>query len=155
MMLTEMMADTSTRVTEHTAQKVNWQLRHQSEANVLHCALRPEHIPHRLHDLDQEWDIERAIEANYAVVNMVGVALSAVNRKWLLLPAIAGGFMIMHTVSGWCPPVPIFRRLGFRTAREIEKERLALLAIRGDFDKVYEAQDAQGKARRAMEAAGI
>jgi hypothetical protein len=151
----EMVADTSTRVSEHTAENVNWQIRHLAEANILHCALRPEHLDSRLHELDREWDIERAIETNYAMVNLVGLTLGAFWPKWHLLPAVAVGFMLMHSVSGWCPPVPVFRRLGFRTAREIDQERCALMAIRGDFDKVVEARDEQTKARRAMEAVGI
>jgi hypothetical protein len=36
-------------------------------------------------------------------------------------------------VSGWYPLMPLFRRLGIRTAREIERERYALKALRGDF----------------------
>ena len=39
-----------------------------------------------------------------------------------------------HAVKGWCPPVPLFRRLGVRTCGEIERERYALKALRGDFD---------------------
>ncbi len=35
--------------------------------------------------------------------------------------------------QGWCPPVPILRRLGFRTSFEIEQERQALKLIRGDY----------------------
>jgi len=154
-MLMELVGDTATRASEHTSDKVNWHLRHQAEANVLHCAMRPEHIQQRLRDLDREWDVERMLETNYAMVNLVGLALGAKWPKWLMLPAVAGGFMLMHTVSGWCPPLPIMRRLGFRTAREIEQERHALMAIRGDFDKVCEAQDENAKARRAMEAVGI
>lgn len=48
-----------------------------------------------------------------------------VNRRW---------FLLQHAVQGWCPPLPVFRRLGVRTAREIHEEILALKAMRGDFD---------------------
>jgi hypothetical protein len=43
------------------------------------------------------------------------------------------GFLLQHAIQGWCPPVPILRRLGFRTADEINRERYALKALRGDF----------------------
>jgi len=33
------------------------------------------------------------------------------------------GFLLLHGIVGWCPPVPVLRRLGFRTQREIEAER--------------------------------
>ncbi|HET9942578.1 MAG TPA: hypothetical protein VFR05_04515, partial [Terriglobia bacterium] len=41
--------------------------------------------------------------------------------------------LLQHAVQGWCPPVPLFRRLGIRTQREIDEERYALKAMRGDF----------------------
>ena len=57
------------------------------------------------------------------------------NRKWSLLPGVIGGFLLQHAVEGWCPPVPLLRRLGFRTEAEIQRERYALKALRGDFDE--------------------
>jgi hypothetical protein len=39
-------------------------------------------------------------------------------------------------VQGWCPPVSLFRRLGFRTQREIDEERFALKALLGHFQQV-------------------
>lgn len=44
------------------------------------------------------------------------------------------GFLFQHAIQGWCPPLPILRRLGFRTAEEINQERYALKALRGDFE---------------------
>jgi hypothetical protein len=38
-----------------------------------------------------------------------------------------------HALQGWCPPLSAIRRLGVRSAAEIEEERTALRAIRGDF----------------------
>jgi hypothetical protein len=31
-----------------------------------------------------------------------------------ILPALVTAFLFQHAVQGWCPPVPILRRLGFR-----------------------------------------
>ncbi|MGH7194555.1 MAG: hypothetical protein ACREJM_13640, partial [Candidatus Saccharimonadales bacterium] len=56
-----------------------------------------------------------------------------VNRKFLALPVLVGGFLLQHALHGWCPPVPLFRRLGVRTAAEINQERFALKSLRGDF----------------------
>ncbi len=36
-------------------------------------------------------------------------------------------------VQEWCPPVPVFRRLGVRTCQEIDEEKYALKILRGDF----------------------
>ncbi len=91
----------------------------------------------RLEQLDHEWDIERVLEANAASVSLAGFVLGAtLSRKFLALPAVVSGFLLQHAIQGWCPPVPFFRRRGFRTAREIEEERIALKALREDFDGI-------------------
>jgi hypothetical protein len=48
--------------------------------------------------------------------------------------------------------VPILRRLGFRMASEIEQERYALKALRGDFAGVDDAVDKTAAAVRAVRA---
>jgi hypothetical protein len=35
-------------------------------------------------------------------------------------------FLMTHAAIGWCPPVALFRRLGYRTKSEIEAERSLL-----------------------------
>jgi len=32
-------------------------------------------------------------------------------------------------LQGWCPPVPVLRRMGIRTQSEIERERCALTSL--------------------------
>ena len=64
-----------------------------------------------------------------------------------LLPGVVGGFLLQHALSGWCPPVTLLRRLGFRTAGEIHREKYALKALRGDFAGV--ARGANGEASAA------
>ncbi len=66
-----------------------------------------------------------------------------------MVPAIVAGFLLQHAVQGWCPPVPIFRRMGIRTAREIDSERYALKIIRGDFESLPTRQVALGEAEIA------
>jgi len=87
--------------------------------------------------LDREWDIERTIETQASGLMLAGVTLGAtVNKKFLILPAIVAGFLLQHAIQGWCPPVPVLRRLGLRTQSEIDAERYALKALRGDFRNV-------------------
>ena len=62
------------------------------------------------------------------------------------------GFLLQHALQGWCPPVPVFRRLGVRTTAEIDRERYALKALRGDFGR-YDAISASADPRRQAEAA--
>lgn len=110
-------------------------------------------ISRRLRELDREWDIERTLEANAASVAMLGIALAAVKgKRWLILPGAVGAFLLQHAVQGWCPPLPVFRMLGVRTREEIDTERYALKALRGDFRKVRSGSRRE-RAARALEAA--
>lgn len=126
------MPSTRQRVPTHTSASVNEQIRRRTEKSVEFYGAHPGEISRRLKELDKEWDIERVIEANAAVLAFAGVTLGATrDRRWLTLPAFVSAFLFQHAVQGWCPPVPILRRLGFRTVYEIEEERRALLAVRG------------------------
>jgi hypothetical protein len=131
-----MIPSTVHRVHENTTDQVNKQIRRQTEQNIAHfAAAGREAIDHRLAELDYEWDTERTLEANAATATLVGLALGAtVNRKWFVFPGVVAGFLLMHAVQGWCPPLPVLRRMGIRTAAEIAYERYALKFLRGDFD---------------------
>ena len=61
---------------------------------------------------------------------------ATLTRKFLIVPGVVFGFLLQHAVQGWCPPLPVFRRLGERTRKEINRENYALKALRGDFDRV-------------------
>lgn len=136
------MTSTRDRVPRHTDETINRRIQRAIEISVCYYERHPDEVPARLRELDEEWDIERAIEANAAALGFLGVALGAArSRRWLLLPAMVTGFLFQHAVEGWCPPVPILRRLGFRTSYEIDQERQALKALRGDFDAVADAAD--------------
>jgi hypothetical protein len=131
----DMISPTTTRVAQHTAEDVNRRIREEIEGSVAcRAAGGREAIDRRLAELDQEWNIERALELNAAVFSLLGLTLGATrNRGWFLFPAVVAGFLAQHAVQGWCPPVPVLRRLGFRTPSEIDQERYALKALRGDF----------------------
>ena len=141
---------TTERVTENTPDAWNERIRRTTEANVRRYATADAgEIDARLEELDREWDIERTLEANAATASLVGLALGAfVDRRLFVLPAVVAGFLLQHAVQGWCPPVPFFRRRGVRTQSEIEEERYALKALRGDFERPI-----SGDPQRALEAA--
>jgi len=126
------------QVPEHTPDRVNATIRQQIRESVaIHATLGPRAIEVRLEELDREWDIERMLEANAATIALIGLCLGAtVDRRYLLLPAAVTGFLLQHALQGWCPPVPLLRSLGVRTAGEIDEERYALKALRGDFKGV-------------------
>jgi hypothetical protein len=138
-----MIPGTSERVPQQTHWTINEQIRRQTRANI-DCYRKASHaeISRRLEELEQEWDIERVLEANAASASLLSVGLGlTVDRRWFFMPAVIGGFLLQHAIQGWCPPVPLFRRLGYRTQREIDEERYALKAIRGDFDDLTDRQN--------------
>jgi hypothetical protein len=82
-----------------------------------------------MHQLDKEWDIERVLEVNASSLALTGLVLGlTVNKRWLALPGIILAFLVQHGLQGWCPPVPLLRRLGVRTRHETDREKYALKA---------------------------
>jgi hypothetical protein len=147
-----MLPSTVARVPRHTAEHVNAEIQSQMEERVARIAAAgSEAIGRRLKELDREWDIERTLEANAATLTGVGSALALfVDRRFALVPLAVGSFLLQHAIQGWCPPVPVFRRFGFRTQPEIERERYALKALRGDFQNVRGATAGQASHRPAQ-----
>jgi hypothetical protein len=124
------------------------------QARTLHDVSRfvgadPVFIDERIGQLQREWDIERTLEANAASVSLAGLALGLfVDRRFLLLPAAVAAFLLQHALQGWCPPLPVLRRLGLRTSAEIHDEIIALRILRGDFlDRVTYPEVALASAR--------
>src|SRR4051794_15854511 len=154
-----MFPSTVDRVPNQTCQAVNKSIRDETEHRIEHLRrLGPAAIERRLEELEAEWDIERTLEANAATVSLIGVTLGAiVDRRWFALPAVVGVFLLQHAVQGWCPPLPVFRRLGFRTASEIDYERYALKVLRGDFEEVSRERNRgpQKVADQALRAAEV
>jgi hypothetical protein len=75
-----------------------------------------------------------------------------VDRRFFVFPAVVAGFLLQHALQGWCPPLPAFHRLGVRTPREIDVERTALKAMRGDFAAVPKIGTEQPIAEQAAKA---
>jgi hypothetical protein len=46
-------------------------------------------------------------------------------ERFYELPAAIVTFMMRSARRGYCPPIPALRRLGFRTRKEVEAQRLA------------------------------
>lgn len=85
-------------------------------------------IVRRLAELEREWDLDRAVMANFAVLGGLNLAFGSRGRRGLLaLLGVQMGFLLLHSLAGWCPPSAVFRRLGFRSRQEIDAERHELL----------------------------
>jgi hypothetical protein len=147
------------RVRENTSAEVNARLDCETRERIESYAERgAAEITRRIEELDREWDMERLLETNASALAGIGVGLAAAtgSRKWLILPGVVLSFLFQHAVQGWCPPVPVFRRMGVRTRREIDREKYALKALRGDFEGLATPSGEGGVARapRALEASG-
>ena len=143
------------RVQRNTSEVINRQIAADIRASVRYHAIHPEEIDDRLAELEEEWDIERTLEANASSLAFIGIVLGAtVDKRWLALPAAVTAFLFQHATQGWCPPLPVLRRLGFRTAEEISQEKYALKALRGDFDGVSN-KEGSGKMQPALHAVGL
>ncbi|NNJ27360.1 DUF2892 domain-containing protein [Alienimonas chondri] len=149
-----MLPDTNTRVRQNTMDSVNARITREAGDRVARLALAgPAAIDRRLAELDAEWDTERTLEANASTLALAGIVLGAtVDKKWLFLPGAVAAFLLQHAVQGWCPPLEVLRRMGVRTAAEIDRERYALKALRGDFRGLPQAPTSPA-ARRAFAAA--
>ena len=150
------MDEQSDLVRENTHGDANRQLDQQRRADVARfVGATPADIRRRLQELDREWDVERALEANASTIMLLSLGLSALHsRRWLVLSGVVPAFLLQHALQGWCPPIEVFRRLGLRTRREIDAERMALKALRGDFDGLGATEgDTSALASRAIAAA--
>lgn len=124
---------TAKRVPQQTAESVNERIRRETAERLKYYGEHPEEIESRLTELENEWDIERTLEANAASLTLLTLSLGVtLDRRLLFVPAVIAAFLLQHALQGWCPPVSLFRRLGVRTQREIDAERYALEAIQDD-----------------------
>jgi hypothetical protein len=142
---------TTQRMTNNNARNYDEEIAHQIERNIQYFRERPEEIESRLSELEQEWDIECTMEAYTGAFSLGGAVLGLFSRKWLLFPALAGGFMLQHATQGWCPPMQALRRMGVRTRSEIEYERNALRTLRGDFEYLSINQNVREQSERTYQ----
>jgi len=146
---------TAQRVESSGDEAANRRIQRQIEVNVHYYALHPHEIDTRLAELDEEWDIERMLEATAATLALSGTVLGIMrHRAFLALPLAVTGFLLQHALQGWCPPAAVLRQRGVRTAAEIGSERAALKALRGDFASVERMPNAPERANAAFQAAG-
>jgi hypothetical protein len=140
---------TVTRVEKHTDDELNARIERETLVSLsLASHGGPAAIESRLRELDREWDVERVLEANASTMVLLTLTLGlAASRKFFGITLLVGGFLLQHAIQGWCPPIPVLRRLGVRTAREIEIERTALRILRGDFATTENPQVAHRQAK--------
>lgn len=130
--------DTVHRVQYHTSCKTNQKIRNETIERLNDFADYDDTvISQRIYELNQEWDTERVLEANAAALVLAGTMLGFAHKKcWFLLSGAVGCFLLKHALTGWCPPLPIIRKMGIRTSEEIYNEKTVLKEMRGDFSQI-------------------
>ncbi|MEY2551665.1 MAG: hypothetical protein QOG12_1809 [Verrucomicrobiota bacterium] len=143
------------RVREHSPAKSNERIDRATQRRILRAGGESKAaLSRRLEQLDSEWDMERVLETNASALALGGVLLGLfVNRKFFAIPCFVLPFLLQHAIQGWCPPVPMFRSRGVRTRKEIDTEKFAVKALRGDFAEVDSRSDPNDRARAAWRAA--
>jgi hypothetical protein len=139
------------RVRAHTSTTANERIDERTIEFLCHYVEQPpEVLSLRIQELDHEWDIERWLEAAASGMALSGLILGlAREKRWLILPGAVLSLLLLHATQGWCPPLPLLRRFGVRTRREIDSEKFALKVLRGDFEGIPSIMD---ETLRAVEA---
>lgn len=125
MVFNKLFPATTTKVNGNTPDYINEAIQRKIAENIrLFKEKDKTEIKKRLEELDFEWDTERVLETNLSIITFISSIYGLTkNRAWMLVSGTASVFMIQHALQGWCPPLSLIRRLGIRTAEEIDQEK--------------------------------
>lgn len=94
-------------------------------------------LSQKIKQLNCEWDTERVVEVHAASLILLSAFMGVKGgRFWFCLTSIVGIFLLNHGLYGWCPSLPVIRKMGIRTAEEINIEKTVLKMLRGDFANI-------------------
>lgn len=126
----------------------------QLECTLAFYATRLDQIEQRLSELQNEWSLQQAVEFHAGMLTAAGGLFTVLfGRKWGLLSLVAGGLLVQYSIEGKCPGLSLLERMGFRSQRDIDNERVALKVLAGEFREVEHDGDPLVKARHAYDAA--
>ena len=115
-----------------------------TQENINHYYHNKSHIDNRLQQLEKETSIEQIFVLHDVVNVSAGVLLSIITRrkKWLLLPLLVTVAQSVQALAHFRLGTALLRKNGFRTRVDIDKEKYALKALRGDFHYEMEVPNA-------------
>lgn len=130
----------SKRVEMHTSNKINKKIAQRTVENIKEFKNASyDSLTNRIKQLDREWDTERVLEANAATIIFVSSVIGFfTSQYWYILTGFISFFLFVHAIQGWCPPLPLIRRIGIRTQEEIQIEKMTIKFMRGDFNNIGE-----------------
>lgn len=126
---------TTKRVELNTKKEVNEKISDKTIENIKHYEKQtPDQLIKRLNELNHEFDTERVLETTASVFILLGSILAIVHHiNWIYFVFIISFFLLIHALIGWCPPLPIIRRIGVRSQKEIDDEKMIVLYLLGEF----------------------
>lgn len=126
-------------VRSHAPGGVNKRIDEKVERCVRYMAQRERaEISCYLQSLEREWDVNRAVMVAGSLVSLLGLWQARRSGAiWRALSGVAAGLMLHHGLIGFGPLAGLVRAVGrVRTRREIDLEKFALKALRGDFERI-------------------
>ena len=105
-------------------------------AQLRYCAGNRRRIARRLRELEEERDLESVRESNASLVASLGFMAGAVVNRHLPSVPVSWTASLVRLATSWFPIVVSLRRMGLRTSREIEIERMALRLMLGDLERL-------------------
>ncbi len=142
-------------VRTHTADGLNRRIDERVEACVQHMAEQDRAaITQYLDKLERAWDLNRVVSVTASAVTVLGLVLGVkVGRGWRVMSGVAAGLLLQHGLLGFGPVAELVRLLGVRTRKEIDLEKFALKALRGDFERIPHDGGPLARANAALVAA--
>lgn len=106
----------------------------------------PQAITDRLNEIEKEWSAGRVTKATIGITIILGLVLAVLAGPWwLLLPAFGGLFLMQYLFTRVSWLGAMFRELGFRSGADIDHEKFALKALRGDFRQLPTVHEIENK----------
>jgi hypothetical protein len=115
-------------------------------------SLGPDAVSDRLRELDAEWGQERALTTVLTGLSAFGLVMGLFGSRTLrLLTWMATPLLFAYSIGKWAPSSGPKAWHGLRTRKEIEEEKYAFKAWRGDFLGIGEGEEeaSAGNSRKA------
>lgn len=109
-------------------------------------SLGKEGLTERIHSLEEEWDMEKFITVGLSGIGVFGLVMGFFgSRVWRLFSWVSLPLLFLYGQDKWKPSNGALKSLGLRSRKEIDEEKYALKALRGDFQRVDSASGAEGE----------
>lgn len=106
----------------------------------------PQAIDERLCEIEREWSAGRMTKAVLGLLILLGITMTALLGPWcLILPVVCGLFLMQYVFGRGSWLATLCHQIGFRTGAEIDHEKFALKALRGDFRDLPTVFDIENK----------